>query len=197
MPISRFITIVSGLPRSGTSLMMQMLEAGGITLLTDGVRVPDSDNPNGYYEYEPVKRTRHDSKWLRDAQGKAVKVIYALLRDLPAGFEYRVILMRRDAEEVLSSQAVMLRRLGTQGATIPPDRLATVFAADLADVLEALAKRPEFQVLEVGHGECLREPGAVAMRLSAFLGCELDTERLAAVPDEALYRRRNHHDRRT
>lgn len=188
-----FVTVVSGLPRSGTSLMMQMLEAGGMPVLVDGVREPDPDNPRGYYEFEPVKRTRYDSKWLECAKGRAVKVIYALLRDLPPGYQYRVILMHREPEEVLSSQAIMLRRMGTTGSIIPPDRLAAAFATDLSAVLEELRGRPEFQILHVEYRECLCDPGAVAARLSAFLGVGLDAERMVAVPDEKLYRRRGHH----
>src|SRR5438046_6429896 len=107
-----YITVVSGLPRSGTSLMMQMLRAGGMPVRTDGFRKADEDNPRGYLEYEPVKRTREDSSWVSDAVGKAVKVVYLLLRDLPDGFDYRVILMRRSLREVLASQSAMLMRSG-------------------------------------------------------------------------------------
>lgn len=186
MPEPTFITIVSGLPRSGTSMMMQMLEAGGMPLLTDGSRPPDANNPRGYYEYEPVKRTRHDCSWVRRAPGLAVKVIYALLRHLPAGPEFRVILMRRETKEVLSSQTVMLQRSGSLGSALPPDRMAEAFARDLADVLAELVRRPEFRILEVTYRDCLSEPATVAARLNAFLGGHLDEDRMAKVPDQAL-----------
>ena len=89
------VTIVSGLPRSGTSMMMKMLEAGGIELLIDRVRVADADNPKGYYEFERVKQIETDQAWLPEAQGKAVKMISALLRHLPADCRYRIIFMER------------------------------------------------------------------------------------------------------
>ena len=107
-----FVTVVSGAPRSGTSMMMRMLAVGGIAPLTDGVRVPDTDNPHGYYEYEPVKRTKADDSWLGQAAGRAVKMVHLLLRDLPADRSYRVILMRRDLTEMVTSQRRMLERLG-------------------------------------------------------------------------------------
>src|SRR5262245_41311102 len=107
-----YVTVVSGLPRSGTSLMMQMLAAGGMAVLTDELRGPDPDNPRGYYEFEPVKRTRHDPSWLVGAPGKAVKLVHLLLYDLPAEYSYRVIFMKRRLSEVLASQRAMLDRQG-------------------------------------------------------------------------------------
>ena len=107
------ITVVSGLPRSGTSLMMQMLEAGGMETVTDGQRAPDADNPKGYYELERVKRLKEDHAWLAEAEGKALKVVSMLLYDLPADFRYRVLFMERDLDEILSSQRTMLARRGT------------------------------------------------------------------------------------
>lgn len=181
MPAPDFITIVSGLPRSGTSLMMQMLEAGGIPLLTDGVA--------GHYEFAPVHRTRHDCSWVQQAPGKAVKVIYALLRHLPAGFQYRLVLMRRDPDEVPFSHTVMLRRIGTPGVAPLPDRMANAFAADLAGVLAEIARRPEFQLLEVDFRACLQDPAGVAARLNSFLGGTLDAEIAARIPDPGLDRR--------
>ena len=113
-----FITVVTGLPRSGTSLMMQMLAAGGIPPLTDYQRKPDESNPRGYFEFEPVKRLRADRSWLDQAHGRAIKVIHLLLRELPTDgiYNYRVILMKRSIKEVLASQRVMLDRQGKTGA---------------------------------------------------------------------------------
>ncbi len=186
MPEPTFITIVSGLPRSGTSMMMQMLAAGGMPLLTDETRPPDANNPRGYFEYEPVKRTRDDCSWVRRAPGLAVKVIYALLRHLPAGQEFRVILMRRETEEVLSSQIAMLQRSGALGSALAPDRMAEAFARDLAGVLSELARRPEFRLLEVTYGDCLSAPATVAAQLNGFLGGHLSEEQMAKVPDRTL-----------
>jgi len=117
-PPRQQITIVSGLPRSGTSLMMQMLAAGGLPPLTDGERTSDESNPRGYYEYEPVKRLRTDRSWLPQAQGRVVKIIHLLLRELPVEgqFQYRVILMKRPIEEILASQRAMLQRASKAAA---------------------------------------------------------------------------------
>ena len=120
------VTIVSGLPRSGTSLMMRMLESGGIPVLIDGVRDADEDNPQGYYEYEPVKKTKEDTTWLQQASGKAVKMVYQLLYDLPPHYQYRVVFMRRRMSEVLASQKIMLNRRGKTDTSIADEKLATV-----------------------------------------------------------------------
>src|ERR1700757_2956947 len=98
------IIIVSGLPRSGTSLMMQMLDQGGVEVVTDHVRTADTDNPRGYYEYEQVKKIKQDTSWLPATRGKAFKMVSQLLYDLPAGERYRVVFMERDLDEVLVSQ---------------------------------------------------------------------------------------------
>src|SRR5882724_8514008 len=125
------IVIVSGLPRSGTSLMMQMLQAGGMPLLIDDRRPADADNPNGYWEYEPVKRLQQDNSWIPKAEGKAVKVVSALLQYLPPQYTYKIIFMQRSLQEVLASQAVMLQRRGTQGSKADDTTLATVFEQHL------------------------------------------------------------------
>ncbi len=122
MPLSEEIIIVSGLPRSGTSLMMQMLDRGGIPVVTDQVRVADDDNPRGYYEFEAVKRTKQDSSWLTGARGRAVKLVSSLLYDLPPTERYRVLFMQRELEEVLESQEKMLARLGRPPA--PPGQIS-------------------------------------------------------------------------
>src|SRR5947208_15012411 len=111
------ITIVTGLPRSGTSVMMQMLSAGGLPPLTDGLRQPDEDNPRGYFEFEPVKQIRRDTAWLQLAVGKAVKMVHLLLPELPLdqNHRYRVIMMRRDLSDVLASQNKMLMIKGLTG----------------------------------------------------------------------------------
>src|SRR2546428_1479705 len=112
MKEQQFITIVSGLPRSGTSMMMRMLDAGGLPVLVDNIRKADDDNPYGYYEFEPVKRLSSDSSWLREARGKAFKMVYALLYELPKDYDYRVIVMQRKMDEIIASQRAMLCRQG-------------------------------------------------------------------------------------
>src|SRR5262247_1316470 len=119
------IVVVSGLPRSGTLLMMQMLQVGGMSLLTDALRSVDADNPNGYWEYEPVKRLQQDNSWIPKAEGKAVKVISALLQYLPPQHTYKIIFMQRPMQEVLVSQTVMLERRGEQRGKADDTALGT------------------------------------------------------------------------
>jgi hypothetical protein len=182
--------VVSGLPRSGTSLMMQMLAAGGIPVLSDGLRAPDEDNPRGYLEYEPVKATKRDNSWVAAGQGKAVKVVHALLRDLPAAYQYRVILMRRPLAQVVASQRAMLERLGRSGARIPDETLASLLGAQLNSVAEWLRTQPNFRLLELEYYACISHPLDVASEVSAFLDGRADASAMAAAVDPALYRRR-------
>lgn len=184
------IAVVSGLPRSGTSMMMRMLEAGGIPVLTDQIRTADEDNPEGYYEFERVKQIEEDKAWLLDAQGKVVKMIAALLKHLPVGYEYQVIFMRRNIEEVLASQREMLLRRGEPTDAISDERMATLFKKHVAQVEAWLAEQPNFEILYVDYGEVLEEPLEQAKRVSQFLGYALNIEKMAAVVDPALYRQR-------
>src|SRR5215211_3521881 len=135
---AEFLTIVSGLPRSGTSMMMRMLETGGLPVLTDHVRTPDDDNPNGYYEFEAVKQTKEDDSWLEGTEGKAVKMVYRLLYDLPADHSYRVLFMRRKLEEVLASQRVMLERHGVASLT-----LSALFRAEMDSFYKWVRQQPQ------------------------------------------------------
>jgi len=184
------VTIVSGLPRSGTSLMMQMLQNGGVKVLTDTVRPADEDNPRGYFELEAVKRTRHDSRWLQDAAGCAVKVIYRLLYDLPRDRRYEVIFLRRPIDEILASQGAMLKRLGTEGASLPNERLASLFTDQLTDVIKYLQKQPQFRLLEVEYHDLIDNPRGASQAISEFLQRSLDLEKMSAAVDPGLYRRR-------
>jgi hypothetical protein len=184
------ITIVSGLPRSGTSMMMAMLEAGGMAVLTDHVRTADEDNPQGYYEYERVKQIEHDQAWLPDARGKAVKMIAALLKHLPPGYDYRIVFMQRRIEEVLASQREMLIRRGEPADAVPDARMATLFARHVEGVEAWLAGQPNMEVLYVDHGQVLADPLGQAGQIDRFLGGGLDVEAMAAVVDPSLYRQR-------
>ncbi len=185
------IVVVSGLPRSGTSMIMKMLEAGGLTVLTDGLRAADEDNPKGYYEVERVKNlaSEADRGWLADARGKVVKVISFLLKSLPPQFNYRVIFIRRDIEEVLASQRKMLARRGETEET-PPERMRALFEDDLWRASYQLKHRPEFETMEIHYSAVLAQPLEAARRLDAFLGGGLDTEAMAAIVDPQLYRNR-------
>jgi len=202
------ITIVSGLPRSGTSMMMRMLEAGGLPPLTDHLRTADSDNPQGYYEFERVKQLdRGDSAWLATAEGKAVKVISALLRHLPATYNYKVIFVERHMSEVLASQRQMLvRRQQVQPFTqadkkdtnqqkeevddLDDATLTRLFSQHLQETRQWLTQQPNFAVCYVHYTDLLREPAAHAAQINQFLGDGLDVAQMATVIDPALYRNR-------
>jgi hypothetical protein len=184
------VVVVSGLPRSGTSMMMQMLDAGGLPVLTDNERKPDEDNPKGYYEFEAVKTTKQDPSWLRDAAGTVVKMVYRLLYDLPSDRRYAVVFMKRDLEEVIKSQEVMLDRAGKSGGALDDDRLREIYDRQLAEARDWLSGRQNFDVLYVDYHDVLTDATSVAARLNAFLGGSLDEAAMAAVPDQSLYRNR-------
>lgn len=184
------VTIVSGLPRSGTSMMMKMLEAGGIEVLTDHVREADKDNPKGYYEYERVKQLEHDKAWVADAQGKVVKVISALLKHLPADYTYRIIFMRRKIEEILASQRRMLIRRGEDPDKVDDAKMAQLFAHHLKQVQGWMADQPNVEFIEISFNETVGDPMTQAEQIDAFLGGGLDIEQMVNVVDPALYRQR-------
>ncbi|MCE9620622.1 MAG: sulfotransferase [Planctomycetes bacterium] len=188
MSNQRPVIVVSGLPRSGTSMAMQMLQAGGIPVLTDALRTADEDNPRGYLEFERVKQLKSDKAWLDDAAGKAVKIIHLLLMELPANRPYKVILMRRELREVVRSQSVMLERSGRKGAALPPERLMSVFEAQLAAVKAWLAERPNFEVIELDHAEFISNPRRQAQAINTFLGGGLDEAAMANAVDPSLHR---------
>jgi len=185
------VVVVSGLPRSGTSMAMKMLEAGGMVVVADGLRAPDEDNPKGYFEDERVKNLHQDTDktWLRGARGKAVKVISFLLRSLPGDNNYKVVFMCRDLHEIVASQNKMLARRGESG-TAPDERTLELLAKELADARFFLRRRPQFDVLELGYRESLDDPAAQARRIARFLGRPMDTESMARVVSLDLYRNR-------
>jgi len=189
----RPIVVVSGLPRSGTSMAMKMLEAGGLDVVTDGVRQADESNPRGYLELEAVKALDKagSTAWLKDARGKAVKIISLLLTWLPEDHDYRVIFMRRDLREVLASQNKMLvTRAGQAGTTEEDEQMRRHYEAHLAKVDRFLASRRCFSVLRVEYRSAVERPREEARRINAFLGGGLDVEKMAAIGDPALYRNR-------
>jgi hypothetical protein len=186
----QFTTVVSGLPRSGTSVMMQMLAAGGMALLTDEHRPADADNPRGYFEFEQVKAIRDEAAWLNAAAGKAVKMVHLLLPHLPSDRLYRVIFMRRNLDQVIASQRTMLQRQGRRGADLAGEQLKALFAQQVENVLRGVRERGEMKVLEVRYEELIAEPLAGARMVAGFLGQSLDERAMAAAVDPALYRNR-------
>ena len=178
-PVKECVIVVTGLPRSGTSMIMQMLAAGGVPVCSDGLRTPDEDNPRGYFEYEPVKHLLRDNRWFFDARGRAVKIVAPLLAGLPADVPCRVILCRRDLDDVLDSQQRMLERRGEK-TVARRSTLKNEYARLLARARAMLAKRSCTQVLTVGHSEALADPLSAAEKLNRFLGGELDVSKMAS-----------------
>jgi len=186
-----FVTVVSGLPRSGTSMMMKMLEAGGLTPMTDQIRTPDDDNPKGYYEFERVKKMPDgDKAWVAEAHGKAVKVISALLEHLPADHTYKVIFMRRQMDEILASQKQMLIRSDKPTDKVSDEQLAGMYRKHLATVEAWLRAQPNVSVLYMDYNTMLADPRRYIAEIDRFLGDQLDVEKMAAVVDPSLYRQR-------
>ena len=185
------ITVVSGLPRSGTSMMMKMLEAGGLPPLTDNLRTADEDNPKGYYEFERVKQLpKGDVAWLPEAQGKVVKVIAALLPYLPGTYRYRVIFMQRAMAEILASQRQMLIRRGEDPDKIGDDMMAKLFEKHLRQVNDWVGQQPNVERLDVNYNDMLKNPRPFIERINALLDSQLNTEKMEQVVDPSLHRQR-------
>ena len=186
------VVVVSGLPRSGTSMVMQMLRAGGLTCATDGIRAADEDNPRGYFEVERVRRLdkEGDRGWMRAHQGEAIKVISFLLRHLPRDLRYRVLFIHRDLQEVLASQRRMLLRRGEDPDAVPEAEMARAFADHLREVEAFLEEAGNFDTLHLDHGRILADPAAAARVIDEFLGGGLDQGAMAAAVDASLHRNR-------
>ena len=191
------VVVVSGLPRSGTSMAMKMLQAGGLELVVDHQRTADEDNPKGYFEDERVKDLgeMEDKGWLRDARGKAIKVISYLLKDLPRGNDYRVIFLRRDLTEVLASQAKMLDRRGEEEAAETDDaQMIELYENHLWRVAYLFRHAPHLTHLELHYADVVAHPEREARRVAAFLrgkvDAPLDVRAMASAVDPNLYRNR-------
>lgn len=195
------IVIVSGLPRSGTSMMMRMLAAGGMPLMTDAERPADADNPRGYFEFAPVKRLHDDASWMHQAHGKALKVVSLLLTALPPAFAYKVLFMERNLEEVLASQRAMLLRRVAQGEIDASHaaadrldredtRLRSLYTRHLQQVRAWMHANPSINVLYVHHQEVMADPEGTARDVAAFLKISLDEAAMAAAVEPQLHRQR-------
>jgi len=185
------IIVVSGLPRSGTSMLMNMLASGGLSGVTDQVRVSDSDNPKGYFEDERVKDMENDrdKSWLRNVRGKTLKVISHLLKQLPEDNYYKVILLRRDLGEIVASQNIMLKRRGEPNP-ISDEKAIDMYRKHLIDIKVFLRRKPYFDLLELHYHEVIAAPLVSAEKVNEFLGGGLDSQAMAAVVDPDLYRNR-------
>lgn len=190
--LSREIVVVSGLPRSGTSMMMKMIEAGGVPVMIDNIRVADSDNPKGYYELERVKQLDKggDKEWIGDAQGKVVKVIAALLAHLSGNYQYRVLFMNRRVEEVVKSQQRMLENRKEDKDKLDEETLKTLLKKHASDVKSWVGKQPNFEMLEIDYNAMVQSPLEYIPKINAFLGGGLDEKAMANIVDPTLYRNR-------
>jgi hypothetical protein len=186
------LIVVSGLPRSGTSMMMRMLEAGGAPIMTDGEREADIDNPKGYFEYERVKdlETETDKSYIREGRGKVLKVISFLIKDLPDDNDYKIIFMRRNLDEVLQSQAKMIDRLGTTDTDAADEAMKEAYRNDIVRNRLLCKKRPNFDLIEIHYKATIEDSAGTAANVNEFLGGKLDEARMRDAVDGSLYRNR-------
>ncbi len=192
VPGRQAVIVVTGLPRSGTSMMMKMLVAGGVPAMTDNVRTPDENNPKGYYEYEAVKEMADgDTGWMESAPGKAIKVISYLLDKMPSGYSYKVIFMQREIAEVLASQKRMLEREGKPDDEVRDDKMQALYIKHLESVTAWLSRQPNIEVHYTSYNEILNDPQPGVEALLSFLGMDLDSQAMVNVVDKALYRERS------
>jgi len=180
--------VVSGLERSGTSLMMQMLSAGGLPLAFDDLRRPDEHNPRGYFELEGGKiitRLMHKTFPMETYRGRFLKITAFGLLYLPPG-KYKIIYMQRDLDEILDSMEKMAK-------TTDPQREETKrsFHRLNAKVLQDLHARTDVDLLLINFNEILRNPSAQLQEICQFLQpypCDYDN--MLLVIDQRLYRQR-------
>jgi LPS sulfotransferase NodH len=184
------VIVVSGLPRSGTSMMMKILAAGGLPIVTDEIRSADADNPNGYFEFETVKQmSAGNVVWLAEAGGKVVKVISALLEYLPSGQSYKIIFMEREISEILASQRKMLERRN-KTSQVDDAQIEQQFGKHLSVVKPWLVRQPNMEVLYISYNELMADPEPFCRRVIEFVHVPLDLERMLTVPRKELYRNR-------
>ncbi len=181
------IVVVSGLPRSGTSVMMQMLSNGGTEVLIDDKRQADNSNPKGYLEYEPVMRLHKDNSWLGKAQNKTIKIVAPLLGYLDSKYRYKIIFMVRDIDEVVKSQ----RKMVGKDPEVIPLGLYNSYKTQLQNVESWKDKEPGVELIYVNYKDVLEKPHSVAKKVEKFIGIDLDKKAMEACVDKSLYRNRS------
>ena len=185
-----YITVVSGLPRSGTSMMMRMLEQGGIPVLTDNYRKADEDNPRGYYEFEAVKKLEKDASWLAEAVNKAVKIIYIFLYRLPSNYKYKVLFLKRNLEDVVLSQKAMLRHR-QEADRMTDQQLIDAFTSQLKQLDTWLAGQPHIALHYLSYEDVVAEPARAAEEIRSFLRRDLDVNAMIESVDPKLHRNKS------
>jgi hypothetical protein len=170
--------------------MMQMLKAGGMAVMTDQQRTADQDNPEGYFEWEDIKRIGENPDILNQVDGRPVKIVSALIPSLPSVHRYRVIFMNRPIEEVVASQTKMIDRRKTRGANLSPDKLAESLSQHRMIIRAGMAASPNFEVLQVHYPDLIAQPALWAEKVNEFLGGKLDTSAMAGCVKPDLHRNR-------
>ncbi len=188
--INNTIYIVSGLPRSGTSMMMRIMEAAGLPVMTDNIRKSDIDNPKGYYEFEMVKTIKEDTSWVKDTRGKVFKMVSLLLYYLPTDEHYKIVFMHREMSEILASERQMLQRLGKKLDAAREQEVGELFAKHLKGIEKWLAKQKNMGVIHINYNEVLNDKEKELKKLHHFLGDQFDLPAMIAVVDQTLYRQR-------
>ena len=183
------VIIVSGLPRSGTSMMMKMLEAGGINIVADNIRKADDDNPKGYFEDERVKKLKENNSWLNDNyHNMAIKVISLLLYNLPQTNFYKIIFMERDIQEILASQRKMLERNNEPSDAVDDSTMARKFNEHLEKINKWLKDQPNIDCIYVKYHDVLQKPSKYADEIKEFLNLDINTDLMGKAVDQRLYR---------
>jgi hypothetical protein len=172
-------------------MMMKMLAEGGLEVVSDAIRTADEDNPNGYFEMEPVKKlSEGNTQWLAQAGGKVVKIISSLLEYLPPEYHYKIIFMERELQEVLASQQKMLKNR-QENSQVLDTELSAQFETHLALIKYWLARQPNMEVIYISYNRMLGEPRIYCERVTDFVGLPLNMEKMLAIPNPALYRNRS------
>ncbi len=184
--MDNIITIVSGLPRSGTSMMMQILKSGGMKVVTDNIRKANEDNPHGYYEYERVKKIKEDTAWLKETRGKAFKMISQLLYDLPSNENYKIIFMNRKMNEILASQSKMLERMGSNKGGKKKEKMGKFFDKHLCEIKDWIESRKCMAVLYIDYNDFLVNSDEHIKTLNRFLNYKLNEKKAIKVIDKSI-----------
>ncbi len=184
------ITIVSGLPRSGTSMMMKILEAGGMEVVTDNIRKTDEDNIYGYYEYERVKKIKENNIWLKETRGKVLKIVSKLLYELPSNENYKIIFIKRKMNEILASQRKMLERMGKSTGGTSDGEMEMLFNKHLSKIAKYIEEKKYIDVIYINYNDFVKSPNVQIKTLNRFLNNKLNIEKAVKVVDKSLYRNR-------
>ena len=182
------IIVVTGLPRSGTSLMMQILQSLQIKLFTDNHRSADESNPKGYFEHQWVKTIEKDNSWLTDVKGKAIKIVSPLIKYLPVDLNYKIIFMNRDLDEIIQSQERMLTENNKKDDATNSEELKQIFLKDLKQSKDWIHTQLHSEVLEILHSKLLKNPETELEKIKSFLKIDINTTLILKVIDKNLYR---------